>query len=231
MLEELLPPALGTICVSLLAVATALPFSVITGIFISEYLSGRIQNILILFFKILSAVPSVIVGLCGFILILSLNTIFGTHFRTSLFLSALSLAILITPYIVIAVILGFREIPKERRLCAVSLGAEKYQNIFYVLLPESLPFIFSGIILAVARAVEDTAVIMLTGAAAFSGFPTALDSSFEALPFFIYYHSAEYSTKDELIQIGTAAVILIIISVGLVYLSDSVKNKIGTEKR
>lgn len=226
MLAELLPAVVGTFSVSLLAVIIATPVSIITGIFISEFLTGFPRLFFIFFFKLLAAIPSIIVGLCGFILIISLNQIFSLQMRTSLIVSALSLSILIAPYIVNTTYLTFNSIPAQTRNCALSVGAHRYQNILYVLLPESLIGISSGIILAIGRAAEDTAVIMLTGVAAFSGFPTSLTGSYEALPFFIYYKSAEYSTSTELLQIAIAAILLLIISVGMIFVADRVKHKI-----
>jgi phosphate transport system permease protein len=112
------------------------------------------------------------------------------------------------------------------RLSTISLGAKKHHSILYVLLPEIKGGILHGTILALARAVEDTAVIMLTGVAAFSGYPTSLLSSFEALPFFIYYKTAEYSNQQELDQVLMAIIILVIINISLIFLADIIfKNK------
>lgn len=227
MLTELLPAVVGTFCVSILAVLIATPISIITGIFISEYLTGFPRLFFIFFFKLLATIPSIIVGLSGFILIISLNKAFNLHIRTSLIISSLSLAVLIAPYIVNTTYLTLDSIPSQARNCALSVGARRYQNILYVLLPESLMGISSGIILAIGRAAEDTAVIMLTGVAAFSGFPTSLTGSYEALPFFIYYKSAEYSTNTELIQIIIAAILLLIISVGMIFVANRIKHKIS----
>jgi phosphate transport system permease protein len=67
----------------------------------------------------------------------------------------------------------------------------------------------SGIILAIGRCAEDTAVIMLTGAVASAGLPRSLFSQYEALPFFIYYISSQYADSEELMQGYGASIVLL----------------------
>ena len=79
----------------------------------------------------------------------------------------------------------------------------------HLLIPAASPGILGGVILAMGRAVEDTAVIMLTGAVANAGLPSGLTAKFEALPFRIYYTAAQYADQDELARaFGTALVLL-----------------------
>jgi phosphate transport system permease protein len=91
------------------------------------------------------------------------------------------------------------------------LGATKLQNIFLVMIPKSLSGIMSGIILAIGRCAEDTAVIMLTGAVASAGLPRSLFSQYEALPFYIYYISSQYADPEELMQGYGASIILLLL--------------------
>ncbi len=72
-------------------------------------------------------------------------------------------------------------------------GASRLQNIILVLLPNSIADIFSGIILASGRCAEDTAVIMLTGVVATAGIPHTIFGQYEALPFYMYYISSQYT--------------------------------------
>ena len=74
-------------------------------------------------------------------------------------------------------------LPADIRNTALALGATPLQNIVYVLLPNALSGISSGVFLAIGRCVEDTAVILLTGVVAAAGVPTSLLSPYEALPF------------------------------------------------
>jgi len=83
------------------------------------------------------------------------------------------------------------------------------QNIIYVLIPKSLSGIISGVILAIGRCAEDTAVIMLTGVVASAGVPKSLLANYEALPFYIYYISSQYMNEEELSSGYGAAIVLL----------------------
>jgi phosphate transport system permease protein len=96
-------------------------------------------------------------------------------------------------------------------MTALALGATRLQNVFLVLVPRSLSGIMSGIILAIGRCAEDTAVIMLTGAVASAGVPRSVFAQFEALPFYIYYISSQYSDPEELMRGYGASIILLLL--------------------
>ncbi len=107
------------------------------------------------------------------------------------------------------------------------LGATKMQNIFFVLLSASFSGIISGIILSIGRCAEDTAVIMLTGAVATAGIPKSIFSGFEALPFYIYYISSQYTDDMELMKGYGACLILLLICISLFILAYFIKRKIS----
>ena len=144
--------------------------------------------------------------------VITLNSLLAGGARTGFAVSAASLALLILPYIVQSTTGALSMVSGEIRITALSLGAKKYQNILFVLLPECVQGILGGIVLSIGRAAEDTAVIMLTGAAAYAGIPSGFNDAFEALPFFIYYKSSEYQGKMETAEIFIASAIIIIIS-------------------
>jgi phosphate transport system permease protein len=217
--KELIAPIIGTFLITFFSVLIATPAGIITGIFISEYSNGRLKEIFIFIFKMLSSFPSILFGLFGFILILFCNKIFGTHLKTCFLISSLSLSLLILPYIVHATIVGLYQIEDTVRTLPLTLGAKKYQAIFKVYIKEAFPLINSGVALAIGRAAEDTAVIMLTGAAAYAGLPSSLFSPFEALPFFIFYSSQENVTGENIKIIYLAALIIVLISSFFIILS------------
>ena len=84
--------------------------------------------------------------------------------------------------------------------------------IWHVLLPAVRQGVNAGIILAIGRAAEDTAVIMLTGAVANAGLPAGLGMKFEALPFTIFYTAAQYQSQEELARGFGAALVLLAVS-------------------
>jgi phosphate transport system permease protein len=133
------------------------------------------------------------------------------------------LALLVLPYIIRTTQAALESLPDNIRLTAIALGATKLQNIRYVMIPKSLPGIFSGIILAVGRCAEDTAVIMLTGVVASAGVPKSLFSHYEALPFYIYYISSQYTTPSEMLRGYGASVILLVICLFFFMLSFAIQ--------
>lgn len=207
----LFPAIVGTLLLVLLSVAIALPVGIATGIYLAEYARGRIKALLSLLFDVLAGIPSVVIGLFGFSLAIFLHQRLSGRIYPCLLISALALAFLVLPYLIRSTQAALESLPFKHRITAPALGATRLQNIRYVLLPRALQNIAGGIVLAIGRCAEDTAVIMLTGAVASAGIPKGLLHHFEALPFFIYYISSQYANPAELSQGYGAAIILLII--------------------
>jgi phosphate transport system permease protein len=106
-------------------------------------------------------------------------------------------------------------LPHELRLAGFSLGFTPWQNVVHVLLPAASRGILSGVVLAVGRAAEDTAVILLTGVVANAGLPSGILGKYEALPFHIFYLAAEARSDAELSQGFGAALILLLLTAAL----------------
>jgi phosphate transport system permease protein len=209
--DGLFPAVAGTLILVAMAIFWAIPIGIATGIYLSEYAGPRVKKVLDLFFDVLSGIPSIVVGLFGFSLAVFLHKHFSNDINPSLLISSLSLAFLVLPYIIRTTQAALEGIPRETRLTALALGATKLQNIFLVLIPKSLSGIMSGVILAIGRCAEDTAVIMLTGAVATAGIPKSVFSQYEALPFYIYYISSQYSNPEELMRGYGASIILLVL--------------------
>jgi phosphate transport system permease protein len=168
-------------------------------------------------------------GLFGFALILLLRKTIAPGANTCLLLSALCLALLVLPYLISTTRLAIESLPPGLRLTGASLGLSRWQIVRRILLPASGQGIFGGIILAVGRAAEDTAVILLTGVVANAGTPGPLTGKFEALPFHIYYLAAEYQTPAELAQAFGSALVLLGLT-GLLFIGSR-RLQIGLEKQ
>ncbi|NPA50029.1 MAG: ABC transporter permease subunit, partial [Epsilonproteobacteria bacterium] len=141
------------------------------------------------------------------------------HVRGSLIFAAISLAILILPYIVKLSLSGILNIPKEYIYLALSLGAKERDLIFKIYLRYSKGYIMKSLLLAYARAIEDTAVIMLTGAVASYGIVGSLFEPFEALSYKIYF-LLSIDGNIENSKVYMLASILILIGTILVYISN-----------
>ncbi|MHC1711244.1 MAG: PstA family ABC transporter permease [Solidesulfovibrio sp.] len=208
-MDGLWPACLGTLCLLCLACLLSVPVGVAAGVCLAEYAGGRVKAGLAFCVELLASVPSVVMGLFGFTLILFLRRTILPGANTSLLLSAGCLALLILPYLVSATHKSLESLPEHLRLIGPSLGLDRGRTIRHILLPAAARSILAGVILAVGRAAEDTAVILLTGVVANAGAPAGLFSKFEALPFAIYYLAAQYQTPQELDRGFGAAIVLL----------------------
>lgn len=193
----------------------SLPIGISSGIYLAVYASERSQRVCGFLVDLLAGMPSVLLGLFGFALILWLRQTWAPQANTGLLLAAGCLALLVLPYLVVATRTALASLPAALWLAGASLGLTPWQNLTRILVPAATPGILSGVILAVARTAEDTAVILLTGVVANAGLPRCWTDRFEALPFVIYYLAAEHRTAADLERAFAAALILLLLTAGL----------------
>ncbi|MBN1141977.1 MAG: ABC transporter permease subunit [Deltaproteobacteria bacterium] len=217
--DGLFPALFGTLALVLVAVCCAVPVGLATGIYLAEYAAVAPKRVLNLLFDLLAGIPSIVVGLAGFALAVVLHRTFSGGIGPCLLLSALALAFLVLPYLIRATQNALEAVDPVTRRTALALGASKVQNIFYVLLPNRLADLTGGVILAVGRCAEDTAVIMLTGVVAFAGVPNSLLRKYEAVPFYIYTISSQYTDFQELQRGFAAALVLLFLCAALFLLA------------
>jgi phosphate transport system permease protein len=204
------PSIIGTIYITLLTIAVAFPVGVASAIYMAEYAKGsRLVNIVNLAITNLAGVPSIIYGLFGF----GLFVVF-LSFGTSILSGALTLFLLVLPVVVSASREAILSIPNSFREASLALGATKWQTVRHNVLPYALPGIFTGTILAIARAAGETAPTILT--AAFFYKPTLPKSIFDGtmtLSTHIYYMATQHPniTTVRPIVYGTTLVLLAIV--------------------
>lgn len=207
------PACVGTLSLVGLTMAFALLPGIGCGIFLAEYASGTKQRWqrqwLGLAVDMLAGVPSIVMGLAGFTMILFLRHSFAPDANTCLALGAACLALLILPSMVVTTREAIQATPVKLRLAGIALGLNQGQLLRHVLLPSASRGILGGVMICIGRAAEDTAVIMLTGVVANAGLPAGLGGKFEALPFHIFYTAAQYQTQDELNRGFGAALVLL----------------------
>lgn len=225
--DGLFPAIVGTLSLVVLSVSLAVPLGLATGIYLVEYAGGLAKKVFNLFFDILAGVPSIVVGLFGFSVAVFLHRHFSSDIGPYLLISGLALALLVLPYIIRTTQMALERLPSETRLTALALGATRLQNILLVLLPRSLSGIMTGVILAVGRCAEDTAVIFLTGVVATAGVPKSLLGHYEALPFYIYYISSQYADSGQLLTGYGASLILLATCVGLFVAAFVIKRRLS----
>jgi phosphate transport system permease protein len=220
------PACVGAVFLVLLASGLAIPLGVASGIYLAHYASGAWKRWFGLAVEVLAGIPSILMGLFGFALILFLKKTIVPQANTCLLLSACCLALLVLPYLIFMTQTTLESLPEELRLAGLSLGFTPWQNMLHVLLPAASRGILSGVILAVGRAAEDTAVILLTGVVANAGLPSGILDKYEALPFHIFYLASQARSEAELAKGFGAALILLLLTamlfLGAYYLKSTV---------
>ena len=207
----------------IMAVA-AVPFGVITAIYLAEYASEKsiMAKTIRFAVKTLAVVPSIIFGLFGlgfFIGFIGKNMdciLNGGELKwgqPNILWASLTMALLTLPVVIVSVEEAIRTIPKEMREASLALGATKWQTIKKVVIPGSVSGILTGTILAVSRGAGEVAPILFTGAAYFlSDLPHSLSDQFMSLGYHIYIMSTQSSNVDATlpIQFATTLVLLLL---------------------
>ena len=210
--DGLWPACVGTFHLVLLTMLLAVFPGVGCGMYLAEAATPRQKRVIGAAVDMLAGMPSIVMGLFGFMLILFLRHTFFPHANTGLLLAACCLALLVLPVLVASTREAMAAVPASLRLAAAACGLSRSQAMFHLFLPAAARGILGGVVLAVGRAAEDTAVILFTGVVANAGMPAGLLGKFEALSFDIYYISSQYQDQQELLRGFGAAALLLCIS-------------------
>ncbi|AGC50463.1 ABC transporter permease subunit [Lawsonia intracellularis] len=220
------PAVLGTLELIGITLSLAIIPGIGCGIFLSEYASASQSYYIRWLVDILSGIPSIVMGLFGFLLIIFLRHTIWPEANTCLLLAGGCLALLVLPTIIVTSQEAFSAVSNELYLSATALGFTKEQFIWFIKLPAASRGLWGGVLLAISRSAEDTAVILLTGVVANAGLPSGLGSKFEALPFIIYYTATQYQTQQELSQGFGAIIVLLFLIVSLFCIARLIGSKI-----
>lgn len=198
----------GSIFTMLITAIFAIPVGVLAAVYLEEFATkSRLTDLLEININNLAAVPSIIFGLLGAAVFL--NT-FGLP-RSVPLVGGLVLGLLVLPTIIIASRAALRAVPSSIRDAALGLGASRTQAVFHHVLPLAAPGILTGAIIAMARALGETAPLLLIGMVAFvSEVPTSPRDEATALPVIIYKW---FSGAERAWEPMTAAVIIILLIV------------------
>ena len=199
---------LGSLWVILITVLFAFPIGVGAAIYLEEYASrSRLNQIIETNVRNLAGVPSIIYGLLGLaIFVRALSVI--TDGRT-LLSAGLTMGLLILPVIIINAQEALRAVPSSIREASFGMGATKWQTVWNQVLPAAMPGIMTGTILAMSRAIGETAPLIVIGASTFIMFdPNGPLSKFTALPIQIYQWTSR--PQDQFRDIAAAAIIVLL---------------------
>lgn len=197
----------GTVWILFLTTIFSLPLGISTGIYLEEYTKkSRFTDLLEINVSNLAGVPSIIYGLLGL-------EVFGRmlNLGNSLLAGALTLSLLVLPIIIVTTREAIRAVPNSLRMASYGLGASKWQTIWEQILPASMGGILTGVILAISRAVGETAPLLVLGALAYVPFaPSSPLDEFTVLPIQIFNW---ISRPQHGFSVNAAAAILLLLTI------------------
>lgn len=164
----LVPLLLGTLLVSLGAIALSLPFGIAVAIYMAEIANQRTRGLLKPVIELLAGIPSVVYGFFGLVIIVPLiQQTFKLPVGETAFAGSVVLAIMALPTIITVAEDAMRTTPRSMKEASLALGATQWQTIYKVIIPYSMSGITSAVVLGIGRAIGETmAVLMVTGNAA-----------------------------------------------------------------
>jgi phosphate transport system permease protein len=195
----------GTVWILFLTALIAIPLGVSAGIYLQEYgIKNRLASIIEVNIANLAGVPSIIYGLLGLEIFVR---IFGMG--NSILAGACTLSLLILPVIVVATREALKAVPNSLREASYGMGATKWQTTWYQVLPAASGGILTGVILALSRAVGETAPLIVIGALAYVPFvPSSPMDEFTVLPMQIFNWVSR--PQHEFLVNGAAAIIILL---------------------
>ncbi|MGZ8938847.1 MAG: phosphate ABC transporter permease PstA [Limisphaerales bacterium] len=242
----ILPMIVGTASRVILMTIFVIPIGVITAIYMTEY--AHTQSLIIRVIRgavsNLAGVPSVIFGLFGLGFFISFvgrnmdevfhpNTMRPIWGKGGLLWASLTLAVMTLPVVIVATEEALKAIPLGLREASLALGATKLQTIRRIVLPQALPGIITGGILAVSRAAGEVAPIIFTGAAyAIPGLPKALYDQFMDLGYHVFILSTQSPNIDQTRPLLQATVlVLLMLTFSLNIVAVLIRSRMRTKMR
>ncbi len=202
------PAIVGTFYLMLGTIIIALPIGVMTGIYLTEYAGDNwLTGIINMAILNLAGVPSIVYGLFGLgIFVLAL------HFGMSLLSASLTLACQALAMTITTSREAILAVPREYREGSLAVGATRWQTVRHIVLPQAMPGIITGAVLAMSRAAGETAPILVVGAAfLLPGLPQSPFDQFMALPYHLYTVAAHVPGMPKDTMWGVALVLLIVV--------------------
>lgn len=173
----------GTLWVMVFTGFFAVPIGVGAAIYLEEFAAKNwLTRLIETNIRTLAGVPSVVYGLLGLAIF-----VIGARLGPSILAAACTLALLILPIIIVSAREGLRSVPPSMREAAMALGATRWQAVYHQVLPAGMPTVLTGVILALARAIGETAPLIAIGAFTSVFFvPSSPMDSFTVLPIQIF---------------------------------------------
>lgn len=197
---------IGSAVLGLGVMLVSFPLGIATAVFLTEYnRTGRSRRIIQLAIRNLAGVPSVVYGLFGLAVF-----VHALQFGSSLLSAILTLSIMTLPWIITASVEALEVVPRSFRESSLALGATPSQTIRRVVLPSAIPGSITGGIIGIARALGETAPLIIVGATFYlSSLPRSLFDRFMALPYHTFILATQHSSPHASSYAAGSALVLI----------------------
>ena len=183
----------GTLEITLMAALISVPVGIMTAIYLVEYGRGRLARAVTFFVDVMTGVPSIVAGLFAYALF---SIIFGPGIRMG-FGGAIALSVLMIPVVIRATEEMLKIVPNELREASYALGVPKWLTVTKVVLPTALAGIATGVMIAVARVIGETAPLLLIAGFTSSMNYNPFDERMMTLPVFVFSSYANQGTDAQ----------------------------------
>lgn len=160
---SILPLALGTLKVTIVALLIGIPIALGAAIFTSEFAPNVVREIIKPVIELLAGIPSVVLGFFGLMVLATVfQTAFGLTFRLNAITAGTGLALAVIPIIYTVAEDAFSAVPDSFRAGSIALGANVWQTAWKVVMPAALPGVFAACVLGFGRAIGETMIVLIS---------------------------------------------------------------------
>jgi phosphate transport system permease protein len=210
---------IGTAMLAVMVSVLAFPIGILTAIYLEEYApANAVTRFIDINIRNLAGVPSVVYGLLGLAAFVAIFSAVGVGNGRNILSGGLTLAVLILPLVIITSAEAIRAVPTAIREAGYGIGASRWQVVRKLVLPSALPGILTGTVLALSRALGETAPLILAGAvmgsfSAGGGIGQLFGGPYTALPIIVF----DWARKPQAeFRAATSAAILVLLAVTVI---------------
>ena len=221
--------ALGTFIITAIATAAAVPVGILAAIYLVEYGKGRLKRAITFFVDVMMGIPSIVAGLFAYALF---EIFFGPGIRLGV-MGSVALMVLMIPIVIRATEEMLQVVPNALREASFALGVPKWLTILRVVLPTALAGIVTGVMLAIARVIGETAPLLVTTGSIDSVNLDPFDGRMANLPVFVYeqYKFPGVPPEAYIERAWAGALLLILIVMVLFLAARLIARRYGVEIR
>jgi phosphate transport system permease protein len=220
---------IGTLVITGVAAVISVPIGLMAAIYLNEYGTGRLRKALTFFVDVMTGIPSIVAGLFAYALF---ELFLGPGIRLGI-MGSIALSVLMIPIVIRSAEEILKVVPNHLREASYALGTPKWKTIVKVVLPTALAGLVTGVMLAVARVIGETAPLLVTTGVVDSLNANPFEGRMQNLAVFAFnqYRSPGVDKESAFDLAWTAALVLILIVLILNLVARFVYRRFGTETR